>query len=73
MADYITVKSGVNKIEIDKDKVKLIELKSEGIINLIYENESSNISAVLVDASQDPDGFTEVLTYMGELDGGYTT
>lgn len=49
------------------------ECKREGVIGLVYENDSGSPLSVQIDAEQDPEGFRAALGYMNELETRYTT
>lgn len=72
-SDYIFVKSSETAIAIHKHKIRSFELKTEGSINLVYEDNSGNILSLQIDQDKDWHDFATVVDYMGELDGGYVT
>jgi len=72
-SDYLFVKSGENTIEIELDKVKFCEWKREGLINLIYEDNSKKVLSIQIDEEEDAEGFAAGLAYTNELEGSYST
>lgn len=72
--NYLIVRNGENFIQINKDKITFYEWKrEEGVINLLYKNDSGSDLCVQIEAEQDPEGFEAALGYMNELDTGHTT
>lgn len=72
-SDYLFVKSGENTIEIELDQVKFCEWKREGLINLIYEDNSKKVLSIQIEEVKDAEGFAAALAYMNELEEGYST
>ncbi|WP_449419289.1 hypothetical protein [Phormidium nigroviride] len=74
LSEYLYVKSGENTIEIDPDRLISFGWKEgEGMINLIYRENSNKILSIQIDEGKDPEGFAAFLAYMNKLEGDYVT